>query len=64
MGQHNSCKTLIRVYSNMHLMHPNNKVLQLAIILIQWNLYTKDNLGAAVFVLNREVSSSWRLKIH
>ena len=33
-------------------------------IYIQWNLYIKDTLGPAILVLNREVSSSQRLKIH
>ena len=31
---------------------------------IDGNLYIKDTLGPAIFVLNREVSSSQRLKIH
>ena len=33
-------------------------------ITLQWNLYTKDAFGPVMFVLNREVSSSRRLKIH
>ena len=33
-------------------------------IYIQWNLYIKDTLGPAIFVLNREVSSFQRLIIH
>ena len=37
---------------------------QHAILYIQWNLYIKDTLGPAIFVLNKEVSSSQRLKIH
>ena len=32
--------------------------------MIKWNLYNKDNLGPATFVLNREVSSSHRLQTY
>ena len=55
--------TQIRIneWMTQHLLYCYSRTLR---YVLQWNLYIKDTMGPAIFVLNREVSSSQRLKIH